>query len=110
MMNASPVTPQIFYSVQVLDSNNVSTIVVTKDSAGQRVTTRTVDSSANRPLSPGPVFRALQPPLTFSPRVMMGGTLFSGVASIAQTLRAYRGGTLDTYNAAIAMTKMDGWK
>ncbi len=110
-MNVVPVTPQISYSVQVLDSANVSTIVVTKDSAGQRLTTRTVDSSANRPLSPLPVFRSLQPsPLTFSPRVMMGGTLFSGVASIGQTLRAFRAGTLDTYDAAIGMTKVDGWK
>jgi len=110
-MNLAPVTPQISYSVRVLDSGNVSTILVTKDSAGQRVTTRTVDSSANRPLSPVPVFRSLQPPpLTFSPRVMMGGTLFSGVASIAQTLRAYRDGTLDGYDAAIRMTKVDGWK
>jgi len=41
---------------------------------------------------------------------MMGGTLFSGVAPIAQTLRAYRAGTLDSYNAAIGMTKVDGWK
>jgi len=110
-MNAVPVAPQILYSVQVLDSGNVSVISVTKDSAGQRVTTRTVDSSVNRPLSPLPVFRALQPsPLAFSPRIMMGGTLFSGVAPIAQTLRAYRAGTLDSYNAAIGMTKVDGWK
>ena len=111
-MNLGPVTSQIFYSVQVLDSGNVSTIVVTRDSAGQRVTTRTVDSSANRPLSPLPVFRSLQPPspLTFSPRVAMGGTLFSGVAPIGQTLRAFRAGTLGTYDAAIGMTKVDGWK
>ena len=110
-MNAVPVAPQILYSVQVLDSGNVSVISVTKDSAGQRVTTRTVDSSTNRPLSPLPVFRALQPsPLAFSPRLMMGGTLFSGVASIGQTLKAYRAGTLDSYNAAIGMTKVDGWK
>jgi len=110
-MNAVPVAPQILYSVQVLDSGNVSVISVTKDSAGQRVTTRTVDSSTNRPLSPLPVFRALQPsPLAFSPRIMMGGTLFSGVASIGQTLKAYRAGTLDSYNAAIGMTKVDGWK
>jgi len=110
-MNAVPVAPQILYSVQVLDSGNVSVISVTKDSAGQRVTTRTVDSSVNRPLSPLPVFRALQPsPLAFSPRIMMGGTLFSGVAPIGQTLRAYRAGTLDSYNAAIGMTKVDGWK
>jgi hypothetical protein len=111
MMNLAPTTPQISYSVRVLDSGNVSTIVVTKDSAGQLVTTRTVDSSAKRPLSPVPVFRSLpQPPLGLTPRVMMGGTLFSGVASIAETLRAYRAGSLDTYNAAIGMTKVDGWK
>jgi hypothetical protein len=110
-MNAVPVAPQIYYSVQVFDSANVSVINVTKDSAGQRVTTRTVDSSANRPLSPLPVFRSLQPsPLTLSSRFMMGGTLFSGVAPIGQTLKAYRAGTLDSYNAAIAMTKVDGWK
>jgi hypothetical protein len=110
-MNTASVSPQVYYSVQVLDSGKVSTILVTKDSAGQRVTTRTVDSSVNRPLSPLPVFRTLQPsPLAFSPRVMLGGTLFSGVAPIGQTLRAYRAGTLDNYNAAIAMTKVDGWK
>ncbi|HEV8214510.1 MAG TPA: hypothetical protein VGP95_01715 [Gemmatimonadaceae bacterium] len=110
-MNAVPVAPQISYSVQVFDSANVSVISVTKDSAGQRVTTRTIDSSANRPMSPLPVFRSLQPsPLTLSPRFMMGGTLFSGVAPIGQTLNAYRAGTLDSYNAAIAMTKVDGWK
>jgi hypothetical protein len=75
------------------------------------VTTRTVDSSANRPLSPLPVFRALQPPsLTFSPRVTMGGILFSGVAAIGKTLSGYRAGTLDSYNAVIGMTKVDSWK
>jgi hypothetical protein len=84
---------------------------VTRDSAGQRLTTRTVDSSANRPLSPLPVFRALQPPsLTFSPRIAMGGTLFSGVAAIGKTLSGYRAGTLDSYNAVIGMTKVDSWK
>jgi hypothetical protein len=110
-MIGPPVTPPVSYSVQVLDSANVSTIIVTRDSAGQRTTTRTVDSSATRPLSPVPIFRSLQPPpLTFSPRFMVGGTLFSGVASIAKTLRAHRDGTLGTYNAAIGMTKVDGWK
>ena len=110
-MNAGPLAAQTYYSVQVLDSGNVSTIIVTRDSAGIRVTTRTVDSSANRPLSPLPVFRTLQPPaITFSPRVMMGGTLFSGVAAISKSLSAYRAGTLDSYNAAIAMTKVDSWK
>jgi hypothetical protein len=110
-MNAVQVSPPVLYSVQVLDSANVSTILVTRDSAGQRVTTRTVDSSANRPLSPLPVFRSLQPsPTTFFPRIAFGGTLFSGVAPIGQSLRAYRSGTLDSYNAAIGMTKVDGWK
>jgi hypothetical protein len=110
-MNAVQVAPQVLYSVQVLDSGSVSTILVTRDSAGQRVTTRTVDSSASRPLSPLPVFRSLQPsPTTFFPRVAFGGTLFSGVAPIGQSLRAYRSGTLDSYNAAIGMTKVDGWK
>lgn len=109
-MNVMPLTSQVFYSVQVLDSGNVSTIVVTKDSAGRRTTTRTVDSSANRPLSPLPVFRTLQPPLPLTPRVAMGGTLFSGVAPIGESLRAFRAGTLDTYDAAIKMTKVDGWK
>ena len=86
-MSAAPFTPQVYYSVQVLDSGNVSTILVTRDSAGQRVTTRTVDSSANRPLSPLPVFRSLQPsPTTFFPRVAVGGTLFSGVAPIGAEL------------------------
>ena len=110
-MFAAPVAPQVLYSVQVLDSGKVSTIVITKDSAGQRVTTRTLDSSANRPLSPVPVFRSLQPPapVAFS-RVMMGGTLFSGVVPIGETLRAFRAGTLDNYDAAIRMTKVDGWK
>jgi hypothetical protein len=110
-MNVGPVPSQIFYSVQVVDSGKVSTVIVTRDSAGQRVTTRTVDSSANRPLSPLPVFRSLQPPSgAFSLRTMMGGTLYSGVAPIAQTLRAYRAGTLDSYPAVIGMTKVDGWK
>jgi hypothetical protein len=110
-VNSMQVSPQVQYSVQVLDSGNVSTILVTRDSAGQRVTTRTVDSSANRPLSPLPVFRSLQPsPTTFFPRVAFSATLFSGVASIAQSLRAYSFGMLDSYNAAIGMTKVDGWK
>jgi hypothetical protein len=110
-MNAGPPAAQTYYSVQVVDSGKVSTIIVTRDSAGQQVTTRTVDSSANRPLSPLPVFRALQPPsLTFSPRVTMGGILFSGVAAIGKTLSGYRAGTLDSYNAVIGMTKVDSWK
>ena len=110
-MNVGPPAAQTYYSVQVVDSGKVSTIIVTRDSAGQRVTTRTVDSSANRPLSPLPVFRALQPPpLTLSPRVTMGGTLFSGVAAIGKTLSAHRAGTLDSYNAVIGATKVDSWK
>ena len=53
----------------------------------------------------------MQPPaLNFSPRAMMGTSLFSGVAPIGQTLRAYRAGTLDSYNAVIVMTKVDSWK
>ena len=110
MFGGAVSAPQVLYSVQVLDSGKVSTIVVTKDSAGQRVTTRTLDSSANRPLSPLPVFRSLQPPPFSFSRVALGGTLFSGVAPIGETLRAYRAGTLDNYNAVIGMTKVDGWK
>ena len=110
-MNVGPAAAQTYYSVRVVDSGNVSTIIVTRDSAGQQVTTRTVDSSANRPLTPLPVFRALQgPALPFTPRVMMGGTLFSGVAAIGKTLSAYRAGTLDSYNAVIGTTKVDSWK
>ena len=50
------------------------------------------------------------PSLTFSPRVTMGGILFSGVAAIGKTLSGYRAGTLDSYNAVIGMTKVDSWK
>jgi hypothetical protein len=99
-----------YYIVQLVDSAGRSFITVTKDSAGRRVTTTTVDSSANRPRSPVQVFRTLQPPpAPLSSTIRMGG-LVSGIAPIGATLQAFRSGTLDTYQALTAMTKVDGWK
>ena len=46
-------------------------------------------------------------------RGMLGfnaGTLVSGIASISGSLDAYTKGQLATYNQAIAMTKVDGWR
>jgi hypothetical protein len=38
------------------------------------------------------------------------GTLVSGLAPIRASLEAFKSGTLRTYQQAIAMTKIDGWK
>jgi hypothetical protein len=98
------------YSVQLVDSGGVSLISVTKDSAGQRVTTKTVDSSANRPRSPLQVFRSLQPGTTaVTTRVALSG-LVSGTMSIREALEGYRSGLLTSYNAVVSGTKVDGWK
>lgn len=132
LMNFGSSTSANSYSVQVVDSGGVSIIAVTKDSAGRRVTLRTVDSSATRPRGPLPVFRALQakddsiararlgitapsginglrPSYTVT-NVMTGGSLISGTASIAKTLDLFVSGSLDAYDRVIAMTKTDGWK
>jgi hypothetical protein len=112
--SAPPATPA-YYSVQFSDSGNASIVVVTRDSAGQRTTTRTIDSSAARPRSALQVFRSLQrPPASAAgaplARVAVSTNLVSGVAPILATLGAFRAARLTTYYEAIAMTKVDGWR
>ena len=43
-------------------------------------------------------------------RVSVGGSLTSGIAPIRASLDAYAAGRLATYDQAIALTKIDGWK
>lgn len=111
LISSAPPAAAAYYSVQFADSGNASVVIVTKDSAGQRTSTKTVDTSATRPRSALQVFRSLQRPAAAPvARIAVSVNLVSGVAPIASTLGARRAGKLTTYYEAIAMTKVDGWR
>ena len=112
-----------YYSVSVRDSGGVSIVRTQTDSAGTLVTKETIDSSRTRRPSPLELFRALRArddsllrarDSTFgfgvTRTVTIGSTLVSGLAPIRASLQAFESGKLLTYQQAIAMTKIDGWK
>jgi hypothetical protein len=112
-----------YYSVSVRDSGGVSIVRTQTDSAGTLVTKETIDSSRTRRPSPLELFRALRArddsllrarDSTFgfgvTRTVTVGSTLVSGLAPIRASLQAFESGKLLTYQQAIAMTKIDGWK
>jgi hypothetical protein len=98
-----------YYDVRVRDSGNATIVVITRDSAGQRVTTRSVDTSATRPRSALPIFRALQPQPggPSGPRVLQG-LLLSGTAPLGETARRVLSGEIASYADLVASTRTDG--
>lgn len=121
-------------STTTRDSGGVPFLITTRDSAGRVVATPadTARAAAVRldsmvtfavrmlgaardtivrrdtvPLS----YSAVSPrALTSPPRVIMGGLLTSGLASIRETLDSVYAGRVTSYQSVIAMTKTGGWK
>ena len=97
------------YDVQVRDSGNATIVQITRDSAGRRVTTRTVDTSATRPRSALQVFRSLQPQPAVppGPQLIRSG-LVSGTAPLRESVRRVLSGTIASYADLVASTRTDG--
>ena len=107
MAEAPAVGP--WYDVQVRDSGNATIVQITRDSAGRRVTTRTVDTSATRPRSALQVFRSLQPQpgVLPGPQVIRTG-LVSGTAPLRESVRRVLSGAIASYADLVASTRTDG--
>ena len=114
-----------YYSVAVRDSGGVRIVQTQTDSAGKLVTKETIDTNRTRRPSPLELFRSLRARddsllrardstfgfgITRALTVGNAGTLVSGLAPIRASLEAFESGKLLTYQQAIAMTKIDGWK